>query len=411
MPSEKIKIVHVEDRFHPDMGYQINFAAKYHRKEFEMHIITSNSLSIWNHDRSLTEKIIAEKDRIFETKYDVHIHRLPVVFEKENGYNLLMSGITKKIYELKPDILFIHAIESYTSFMLLNKSGFYRDFLVCCDTHTLYNQFKNSMTEKIYFLLLKNSAITKIKKYESPVFYTATENREILIREYGINAKNIYPFLIGTDSAMFYPDKAAGARLRKELKIKKGKKIILYAGKFNRPKSPHLLLEALKEIDNGLPDYVAVMVGGKNKDYFKKYFTGKKVLTDDKIMILDAVDVSKLNEFYNMADVVVFPKENTLSALDSQLSGTPVVMEDDTTNRERLQKGGLTYQQGDIKDLGEKIKLLLTNDSLRNKLSEEGQRFISENYSYKKIIHDVEDVLISCLDKKRGSEQLNSGSS
>ncbi|MCF6185766.1 MAG: hypothetical protein L3J56_14300, partial [Bacteroidales bacterium] len=47
MNSKKIRIVHIEDRFHPDMGYQLNYTAKYHDKNIEMHIITSNSLSLW----------------------------------------------------------------------------------------------------------------------------------------------------------------------------------------------------------------------------------------------------------------------------------------------------------------------------------------------------------------------------
>ncbi len=399
MQSDKVRIVHIEDRFHPDMGYQLNFTAKFHRENVEMHIITSASLKLWSHDKSLTEEAIDEKDKRFEKQYGIFIHRLPVRYEKRHGYNLLMNGIVKKIYELKPDVLFIHAIESYTAFLLLNKTKLYRDFFVCCDTHTLYNQFSNTLIEKTYFSLFKYIVISKIKKQNIPVFYTASENKEILIQQYGIDNGNVFPYLIGTDSSLFYPDYKAGHKLRKELGIGTDKKVILYAGKFNYPKSPHLLIEALKRVESTLSESVLVMVGGKNMDYFNKYFTEDIVFKNIQLKVLDAVNISQLNGYYNMADIVVFPKENTLSALDCQLTETPVIMVDDLTNRERLLKGGLTYQSGNLDDLGQKTVNLLTDDSLRERLGKEGRLYISENYSYRNIVHEVEEVIIKRLNK------------
>ncbi len=397
MQTDKVRIVHVEDRFHPDMGYQLNFTAKFHCSEIDMHIITSESLKLWSHDKSLTAEVIRDKDRAFEKKHGIHIHRLPVKYEKKHGYNMLMSGVVDKIYELKPDVLFIHAIESYTAFLLLNKRKLYRDFLVCCDTHTLYNQFSNSLIEQVYFSLLKNIVISKIKRHKTPVFYTASENREILINQYGINSKNVYPYLIGTDNNVFYPYPEAGDQLRRELSISRDNKVILYAGKFNYPKSPHLLVDALKIVEQEFPESVLVMVGGKNEEYFNEHFKEDSPFKNIQLKVLDAVNTSQLNGYYNMADVVVFPKENTLSALDCQLTETPVVMEEDMTNSERLQKGGLTYKSGSLDDLGEKIKTLLNNDSLRKTLGAEGRQFISDNYSYKNIVSDVEDVIIRLL--------------
>ena len=401
MQTGKIRIVHVEDRFHPDMGYQLNFTAKFHRDNFEMHIITSESLKLWSHEKSLTTEVIREKDKTFEKKYGVHIHRLPVKHEKKHGYNMLMYGVVRKIYELKPDVLFIHAIESYTAFLLLTKNGLYRDYLVCCDTHTLYNQFSNTLIEKGYFALFKHFVISKIQKQKTPVFYTASENREILIQQYGISAQNVFPYLIGTDSSLFFPDYKAGHKLRDELNIGQDKKVILYAGKFNFPKSPHLIAEALKRVENTLPESVLVMVGGKNEEYFKKYFADELSFRNIQLKVLDAVNVSQLNDYYNMADIVVFPKENTLSALDCQLTETPVIMVDDFTNRERLQKGGLTFQLGNLDDLGQKIVTLLTDDSLRERLGKEGRQFISENYAYQSIVQHVEDVITNRLMQRK----------
>ena len=175
MRENKFRIVHVEDHFHPDMGYQLNYTARY-KGEVEIHIISSSSLNLWSQEISLTSEAILEKDRLFEKEFDIYIHRLPVSYAKKNGYNLLMKGIVKKIYEIMPDVLFVHALESFTAFTLLMKTKLYRDFLVCSDTHTLYNQRRNTLVENIYFYLFKRIVISKVKKHNSPVFFTALES-------------------------------------------------------------------------------------------------------------------------------------------------------------------------------------------------------------------------------------------
>ncbi len=401
MSSDKIKIVHVEDRFHPDMGYQLNFTSKYYNKEkFEMHIITSESLRLWSNDEKLTKKVIEKKDKDFKKKYGVQIHRLPVVFEKTHRYNLLMKNVLKKIYEISPEILFVHGVESYTSFLLLKKPSLYKDFLVCTDTHTLKSQFRNTIPEKLYFSLFKLLVLKKLKKYNTPFFYTMTENKKIIEERYDIDPVNIFSYSLGADDEIFFPDERSGKKLREKLNIDRNKRIVLYTGKFNFPKSPHLLVEAMKTIKNDLPETVLILVGGKNKEYFEKYFNKETEIKNTEIIILDAVKVTELNSYYNMADVVVFPTENTLSNMDCQLAGTPVVMQDDFTNREKLKYGGILFKQGDIHDMGRKILTLLKDDTLRKKLGQEGHDFIAENYSYRNIISNMERTVLEKLTGK-----------
>ncbi|MEZ5071174.1 MAG: hypothetical protein R2751_09435 [Bacteroidales bacterium] len=42
-----LKVLHIEDRFHPDMGYQINYFARYHHPSCEFYILTSGSTRLW----------------------------------------------------------------------------------------------------------------------------------------------------------------------------------------------------------------------------------------------------------------------------------------------------------------------------------------------------------------------------
>jgi len=42
-----MKILHIEDRFHPGLGHQINNFAKLHDPNIEFHILSSNSFYPW----------------------------------------------------------------------------------------------------------------------------------------------------------------------------------------------------------------------------------------------------------------------------------------------------------------------------------------------------------------------------
>ncbi|WP_430811373.1 MULTISPECIES: glycosyltransferase family 4 protein [unclassified Carboxylicivirga] len=392
---KKLRVVHVEDRFHPDMGYQLNFTAKFHCADVDMHIVCSNSLKLFNHE-GLTSELIRAKDEAFEKEYGVTIHRLPVRYEKKNGYNLLMKGVRKKILSLQPDVLFVHALESYTAFSLLMNNGLYKKCLVCADTHTLDNQFKGGVVERLYFKLLKRLVVRPLRRYKAPVFYTAAENKNILLSRYCLADDQVYPYLIGTDPKVFYPDEDAGNKLRETLGIAE-RHIILYAGKFNQPKSPHLVIEALNKLDIDLSDVCLLMLGGKTAPYYSETFLLCKENSKVKVIVKDAVRVADLNAYYNMATLAVFPRENTLSALDAQLCKLPLVMEADLTNNERLSKGGLTYEKGNISAMAAAIQQLLGDDERRRIMGENGYAFVKANYSYQSIIASMEAVLFDRL--------------
>ena len=124
------------------------------------------------------------------------------------------------------------------------------------------------------------------------------------------------------------------------------------------------------------------------------YFKNKNNI---QITFINSIENSLLYKYYSMADFAVFPKENTLSALDSQACKLPVIMESNTTNIERLEKGGIIYEKDNIHELGEKILELIDNSKLRSKLSKEGYKFIIDNYDYKSIIRNYEQLLLKYI--------------
>lgn len=390
-----MKIVHVEERFHSAMGYQGTYIAKYKNPEDEVHFISSKSLSIWN---TTNEKEIFDvQDKILEEKYGVKIWRLNPTFEIKTKYWVWLPKLKKKIKELDPDVIFLHSFETLSTIRII-LSSLPKKYLVVSDTHTLLNQRWNTWRFKFYDFFLRRILAPAANRKNVILFYTAEENRLIIENIYKIKKENVFSLLIGTSFSDFYFDNESRVRLRNEFGISSNGKVLLYTGKFNDRKKPHLILSALALIENQIKDHLYVIfIGAKDKTYYDKFFKYDFKNHKVKIIILDAIPSNELYKYYSMGDFAVFPAENTLSSLDSQACKLPVIMEDDFTNCERLKKGGLVFQKNNMADLGEKILKLLNDPALLKTLREDGYNYMKERYDYKKIIADYESFLYDRL--------------
>jgi glycosyltransferase involved in cell wall biosynthesis len=387
-----MRIVHIEDWFHPGMGYQINFFARYHNPSDEFFIITAEDLTLWGNP--LTKEELLCKDKEFETKYNVKIIRLPIKLARPRKHNVWLKGLIGKIEQLNPDILYVHAMESLTSLRVFLKKRILKKYKVVTDTHTLYNQHDNSFKNKLMISMLKTLIIRPINKFNIKVFFTANENRDILTDFYGVKPELVKSCYIGTDISIYFYSEEKGLELRKNLDIEKDTTVLLYAGKFNFTKKPHLILEAVNKLNGKLNKKLSVVfVGSQNKEYFGKYFSDIPSGSFLDVKILPAIENTELYKYYSMANFAVFPKENTLSALDAQVCKLPIIMEEDSTNRERLQKGGMLYKKDNIDDLAAKILYFVEHSEEIKEMGERGSEFVSATYDYRKIIEKLEKDL------------------
>ena len=390
-----MKVLHIEDRFHPNLGHQLNNFAKLHDPRIEFHILCSDSFLPWKGTDS--QIIMNVSDKEFEKKYNIVIHRTDILFEIHS--RVWMKRLKEKVLEINPDIIYAHGIEIFSAIRIV-LSGISKKYKTFLDTHTLLGQSKNKFIGKLFYFIFKRVVVPSINKKNIIVFYTTKENGMILRDVYGIKEKNIKSCLIGTDTTKFYFHEEERRFLRSKYSLKEEDIAIIYTGRHNNIKKPHLVLEAVKGMNtNNTGELFLFFVGSKDLKYFNEHFK-ENLDYGFKIFYIPEVKNDELYKYYSMADIAVFPKENTLSTLDVQACKLPVILEDNQTNRERIRNSGLLYEKNNLNDLTEKISKLAANDDLREKFGENGLKFIKDAYDYKKIISEVEGILLKEGTKK-----------
>ncbi len=374
--SQPITVAHLVYYFHPEMGYDINYLARYVYPGTKMVIITSDRLDLWN----TTPEAMQQKDAAFCEKYGVELIRLPSFKTGKKKAGVFMKGINACIAKVNPEIVFYHGLETIGfGLSLLKQTG---KRYVTGDTHTLFSQFEHmTIPGKIYMDgFFKPLVVKRMVKRNVPVFYTARENKKVL-EWFGFKSDRIFNNEICTDTEVFKKVEVDPQTLIRG--IQAGGKTVIYTGKSDHFKQPHLIVDAIKKIENQIQFPLNIVyIGAVNEPYNTEHYAQGFSNPLIQIFQLGPKPNGELYKYYSMADVAVFPKQNSLSSLDVQACKLPVIMENDETNQHRLAKGGLLYEPDNLQDLADKLLQILTNEKLHQKLAEEGYAYVQEHFNY-----------------------------
>ena len=124
---------------------------------------------------------------------------------------------------------------------------------------------------------------------------------------------------------------------------------------------------------------------------------------EDKVKFLEGVHDDELTLFYKHAIVYVLPSLYEgfgLPVLEAMQHGCPVITSKISSLPEAGGDAALYVDPGDVKDIAEKIKHVITNDKLREELIEKGKIQVRK-FSWEKTARAALDVLQEVA-KQRG---------
>lgn len=386
-----MRVVHIEDFFHPNAGYQINILPKYMVKRgIETYILTSEIDLVPETLTSFFGKQNIEKfDKDFEDKTGVKIIRVPVkrfisnraVFTKE---------INKKIRDLKPDVLYVHGNDTLIGITSILRSNRLNCALIT-DSHMLEMASTNKFN-KLFRFFYRHVVTPKIIKNDITVI--RTQNDDYVEKHLGIPLTQSPWISYGSDTLLFHPDKDVRNKFREKYEIGENDFVVLYAGKLDESKGGLFLANSIEKKFNCQKKVIFFIVGNTSGEYgieIEKTFKTSK----NRIIRFPTQKYVDLAKFYQTADLVVFPKQCSLSFYDAQACGLPVLSENNNVNIERCSFGnGWNFKKGDIQDFRAKIEMVVNMDRREYlKIAKNAYRFIIEKYDYEDKAREYESIL------------------
>jgi len=173
-------------------------------------------------------------------------------------------------------------------------------------------------------------------------------------------------------------------------------KVILFVGGLDKAhyfKGLENLLKALAVIikDKKLNSIILKIVGrGNLLTYYKN--CALNLGLGENVKFYENVDNSKLVDFYNYSDCLVLPSINKSEAfglvlLEAMACSTPVVASNLPGVRSVFKNGreGLIARPGDINDLVYKIKTILSDKKLAEKMGLAGRTLVENKYTWVKV--------------------------
>jgi glycosyltransferase involved in cell wall biosynthesis len=209
-----------------------------------------------------------------------------------------------------------------------------------------------------------------LRSAERVICLTRTE-REILIKE----------FLVKPDRAICIPNGVNYNEMANSSPaLDTSGFTILYVGRLSTEKNIHVLISAYKEIEDCIPNSKLLIVGdGTEKEELEKL---SRKLSIKRIFWIGNVPHQSIGAYFKSASVFVLPSRreaSPISIIEALAAGTPVIVSDAIDRMGIMERGiGLVFENGNEKDLAEKIFKIYKEKNLRDSSVSCGMRYAKE---------------------------------
>lgn len=389
-----MRIVLVSDWHSERMGYSDNYMPKALASlGHEVHLITSNAQCYFN---SPTYKDVFEKfigPGIVECGVKIvdgyTLHRLPF---KEIRGRIHIQGLLSSLRKLKPDVVQAGEITSLVTWEAAAAKPFlgYKLFVECHWHASVFpittrvsgmKQRLARMHQRLYWAIY-NATIGRIVAAVSDRCYPISEDSaEIAQRYFGFPEHKISVRSLGVETDLFQPAttpelQQRRSTLRKSLGYSDSDIVCIYTGRFAEEKGPHCLAEAIGLLrSQGLP-FKALFMGDGPEEYVSK------IREVEGCEVHPFVVTQDLAQYYQAADIGVWPKQESTSQLDAIACGLPIILSDRVHVTERVDGNGLLYVEGNSSSLADRLREIM-DPGLRQKMGAVGVEKVQKSFSWK----------------------------
>lgn len=312
------------------------------------------------------------------------VEKLYAIFGKSGRQHLhFYPSLFFTLRRIKPDIIHLEEEpESLVSFETICLSKFLRpkpkiilftwrnlekthkEWSLLCPQRYVYPMVENYTLNNIDYLITGNhdgANIFKKKGYRWPIK---------LIPQYGVDTDR-YKVLENAESLKTLFELSGF--------------VVGYVGRLWKPKGIETLLQAVSQIDRKF----TLLLLGSGPDRIEYLELSKSLGIDHKIRMVSSVKASEVIKYLNCIDILVLPSRTTPEwkeqfgrvIIEAMACEVPVLGSSSGEIPNVIGDAGLIFEEGNEKDLAEKISILIDNSELRQKLGGAGRKRVLENFT------------------------------
>jgi glycosyltransferase involved in cell wall biosynthesis len=248
----------------------------------------------------------------------------------------------------------------------------------------------------------KNPVIFKIKQwvYRLVILWVAHKSRRLLtasefVKRDIANFARVKPRKIAvTYEAADKIEKTAEA-----LPNLNRKDFLLYVGRPLPHKNLKRLIKAFQLLSQDHPDLLLVLAGKTDSNYARLQLFAEKKGLHDKVVFTGFVSDGSLRWLYENAAAYVFPSLSEgfgLPGLEAMHYGLPVISSNATCLPEIYKDAAAYFDPKDTKDMAAKIKAVLEDRKLADKLTTKGRELV-KSYSWKRMAEQTLEIYKKAL--------------
>jgi glycosyltransferase involved in cell wall biosynthesis len=386
-----MRIVFVEEFFSEKMGYSENCLPKaLALLGHEVHVIASNLQCYGNlpNYEEIYGGFLGPAAQPVGTKQmdGFLLHRLP---HKLWFGRVSVSGLISKITKLNPEIVHVSNCLSISAMKLALLSVLfkYKLFTGChqslCITQPYLHQKGLSLNKVIYFIT-RSIPGWIIGLFINKCVAVTPDCAFVAHKYYKIKNDKITVISLGVDTNLFTPvddesKQQQRRKIRTSFNINDNDIVCVYTGRLTKVKGPVILAQAIVRLQQQGLSYKAIFIGdGEEKSELVKH---------PGCFVIPFIPYYDLPQYYQAADIAVWPKQVTISMLDAAACGIPLVVSDLMGEPDRVKGSGEFYKDGDVADLVNVLKRL-GNVKIREELGANGRLNMLMRFSWINLAKD-----------------------
>lgn len=256
--------------FIDNCSYQENMLPKYHVKEgYDVIVITS----LFTFDESGRKTYFREPSRYID-RNGFEVVRL--AYKKPTKLNRILrhyDGLLGVLNQFCPDIIFLHNVSFGDTPIVKCYIDKHPNVRLFADNHGDYiNSSKNWFSKHILHPIIWRHYVKVVEPYMSKCYGVTPMRCRFLKEMYHVSSSLIEYLPLGVDDDLIPKDQELVRRsVRAELEIAEDVFLIFTGGKIDKIKNTHILLEAIKEMNNEKLHLVICGVLTPEMEYLKDY--------------------------------------------------------------------------------------------------------------------------------------------